>query len=305
MSAPRPFEGDGSAASAAGHGVASSAGRRLLAAFAISVLTAVAQVTGGFLTGSLALIADALHVATDASALALAALAAWLARRPHTRALTFGWHRVEVLAATFNAFLLLGVAAFVAWHAVERLIEPRDVHGVGLLGVALFGLAANAVAFAILHGMESVNVRAARLHVLSDLGGSVAAVTAGLVIALTGWVQADALLSLVIVALVVAAALRLAWETVGILMARTPGWLDLHEVERALRSVPGVVAVHDMHAWTITSGFELFAAHVEVLEERDVLETVAACVAVMRERFGIEHVAIHPEPARLHEVVGP
>ncbi len=277
-------------------------GRRLLIAFVISVVTAVVQVTGGWVTGSVALIADALHVATDASALLLALVAVRLAQRPHTPSLTFGWHRAEVLAATFNAFLLLAIAAVITWQAVSRLIEPRDVHGVGLLGVAIFGLSANVVAYAVLHGMDSVNVRAARLHVLSDLGGSVAAITAGVIVATTGWVQADALLSLVIVALVSVAAARLAWETAGILMARTPARLDLAEVREALQAVPGVLAVHDMHAWTVTSGFEVFVAHVEVLPGHDVFATVDACRDLVRERFGIEHVAIQPEPAHLHEV---
>jgi cobalt-zinc-cadmium efflux system protein len=305
-----PSTGSGRADGGAhGHAVPGSggrgprAGRRLLLALGVSLSTVAAQVVGGWLTGSLAILADALHTTTDASALGLALVAVHLARRPHTPELTFGWHRAEVLAATFNAFLLLVIAAFVTWHAIGRLVDPRDVHGIGLLGVALFGLGANAVAFAILHGLDSVNVRAARLHVLSDLGGSLAAVTAGVVIALTGWMRADPLLSLLIVALVTVAALRLAWETAGILMARTPRGLDLAEVNEALRQVPGVVAVHDVHAWTVTSGFEVFVAHVEVLQSHDALAVVEECVRVMRERFGLDHVAIHPELARLQTVV--
>lgn len=286
-------------AAAADHGHSHATDRRRLSvALVIALATAGIEVAGGIASGSLALIADAGHVVTDATALALALGAVWLARRPHTFRLSYGYHRVEVLAASANGLLLFGIAGLVAWHAVGRLREPREVEAGTLLVVAAVGLLANAGALAMLHGSESVNVRAARLHVISDLGGSVAAVLAGVIAQTTGWGRADPLLSLFIVALVCAGAWRLLGDTVGILMERTPAGLDTVEVEQALRGIPGVFAVHDMHVWTVTTGFLVFTAHVEVTSP-DVLGTVHAASDLLRDRFGIDHAAIHPEPARM------
>lgn len=272
-----------------------------MVAFALALATAAVEVAGGFVSGSLALLADAGHVVTDASALGLALGAVWLSGRPHTRRLTYGYHRVEVLTATANGLLLFGVAALVAWHAVERLREPSEVEGGTLLVVALLGLASNAVALTMLHGSESVNVRAARLHVLSDLGGSIAAVAAGLIAVTTGWDRADPALSLVIVALVCVGAWRLLNDTIAILMQRTPPNVDLVELERALRGIPGIRAVHDVHVWTVTSGFVVFTAHVEVYG-RDPFDVVHEAVHLLEDRYGIEHAAIHPERLRLLEI---
>jgi cobalt-zinc-cadmium efflux system protein len=275
--------------------------RRLAIALALAVATAAVEVVGGIASGSLALLADAGHVVTDATALTLALGAVWLSQRPHTARLTYGYHRIEVLAASANGLLLFGVAALVAWHAVERLMSPSAVDGGTLLVVALVGLASNAFALVMLHGSESVNVRAARLHVLSDLGGSVAAVTAGVIATTTGWERADPLLSLFIVGLVCFGAWRLLGDTLSILMQRVPPGLDLGAVERALRGVPGIRAVHDMHVWTVTSGFLVFTAHVEVTSE-DVLGTVHRATDLLRDDFGIDHAAIHPEGVRLLEI---
>jgi len=275
--------------------------RRLAIALALALTTAAVEVTGGIISGSLALLADAGHVVTDATALALALGAVWLSSRPHTQRLTYGYHRVEVLAASVNGLLLFGIAALVGWHAIERLREPSEVEFGTLLVIAVAGLASNAVALVLLHGSESVNVRAARLHVLSDLGGSIAAVTAGVLGFTTGWDRADPALSLVIVALVCLGAWRLLNDTVAILMQRTPPGLDLAEVERDLRGIAGVHAVHDIHVWTVTSGFVVFTAHVEV-HRRDPFDVVHEAVHLLEDRYGIEHAAIHPERIRLLEI---
>ncbi|MCK9495893.1 MAG: cation diffusion facilitator family transporter [Dehalococcoidia bacterium] len=275
--------------------------RRLAIALVLALGTAAVEVVGGLASGSLALLADAGHVLTDATALGLALGALWLSGRPHTRRLTFGYHRVEVLAASLNGLLLFGIAALVGWHAIERLRDPSEVASGTLLGVALLGLVSNAVALVLLHGSESVNVRAARLHVLSDLGGSVAAVAAGLIGVTTGWDRADPALSLVIVVLVCLGAWRLLNDTVAILMQRTPPGLDLAELERALRGVPGIRAVHDVHVWTVTSGFVVFTAHVEV-HGRDPFDVVHEAVHLLEDRYGIEHAAIHPERLRLLDI---
>lgn len=278
--------------------------RRLVIALALALVTAAGEVIGGIVSGSLALLADAGHVVTDATALALALGAVWLSNRPHTRRLTYGYHRVEVLTASLNGLLLFAIAALVGWHAIERLLDPSEVESGTLLAVATLGLASNAVALVMLHGSESVNVRAARLHVLSDLGGSVAAVTAGLLGLLTGWDRADPALSLVIVLLVCIGAWRLLDDTIAILMQRTPPGLDLAEMQRALRTIPGVHAVHDVHVWTVTSGFVVFTAHVEV-HRRDPFDVVHEAVHLLEDRYGIDHAAIHPERVHLLDIEDP
>ncbi len=269
--------------------------RRLSIALAIAAGTAVLELWGSVVTGSLALFADAGHVLADVGALALALVAVWFAARPHTLRRTFGYHRAEVLAAALSALLLLGVAVLISWRALDRLRSPAEVDAVGLTVIALGGLLANAVMALVLRGRDSVNIRAARLHVLSDLGGSVAAVTAGVLTAATGSTRVDPLLSLVIVALVVFGALRLLRETVAILMASVPPGLDLSEIDEALRALPGVRAVHDMHCWTITSGFIVFACHVQLAAGSDGPGVVEQATQILRERFEIDHVTIQTE----------
>lgn len=278
--------------------------RRLSIALGLAVGTAILEIAGGIASGSLALFADAGHVVTDATALTLALAAVAISRRPHTLRLTYGYHRAEVLAASANGILLLGIAALIGWHAIGRLRDPHEIEAGTLLIVALVGLASNAAALAILHGSHSLNVRGARLHVLSDLGGSVAAVTAGVIAQTTGWDRADTILSLLIVGMVCFGAWRLLRDTVGILMQRTPEGVDLPAIEAALREVPGVRAVHDVHVWMVTSDFLVFTAHVEVAGT-DVLGTVQAATDLLRERFGIDHGAIHPEATRLIEIGEP
>ncbi len=205
--------------------------------------------------------------------------------------------------ATRRRLALLAVAAFIAWRAAERLRAPTEVDAAGLMLVAGVGLIANVVAALILRGPQSVNVRAARLHVLSDLGGSVVAVSAGVLIGITGGTRIDPLLSLVIVVLVVIGALRLLRETFAILMARVPAGIDLADVDAELRSLAGVVAVHDMHCWTITSGFVAFVCHLQLAPGADVAGAVAAARAMLRERFGIDHVTVQPEVVELHQLI--
>ena len=277
-------------------------GRRLRFALAIAVLTAAFELVGGLLTGSLALLADSGHVLADVGALTMALVAVWLASRPHTLRWTFGFHRAEVLAAALNSLTLFALSAVIVWHAISRLRSPSDVDAGGLIVFAAAGLAANAVQLAVLRGSQSVNVRAARLHVLSDFGGSIAAVLAGVVVALTGEPRADAALSLVIVALIVIGATRLLIETASILMASVPPGIDLEEVNATLLSVPGVLAVHDMHCWSVTTGFVAFVCHLEVAPGSDATSVVGACVRTLRERFCIEHVTIQPEAPSLHHL---
>ena len=285
---------------ASGHRVTGR--RRLLYALVIAAATAVLEVWGSVVSGSLALLADAGHVLTDVGALSIALGAVWLSSRPHTLRWTFGYHRIEVLIATLNGLLLLGVAAFVTWRAILRLGSPSAIEVGPMLAVAVIGLVANAVMLLILRDAESVNVRAARLHILSDLGGSVAAVSGGIVIALSGWERVDPLISLAIVVLVTIGAIRLLRETTGILMARVPDSVDLAAVDGALREIDGVRAVHDMHCWEVTRGFVAFVAHLDVMPDASGTRVVAEATRLLGDRFGIEHVTIQPEEIALHDL---
>lgn len=284
------------------HSHAPRDGRRLAFALALAALTLVVEVVGGLLTGSLALLADAGHVLSDGIALALAWVAVWLATRPHSLRFTFGLHRSEVLAASANAVLVLVFSVYLAVHAVERLVDPQPIEGVGLLLLAAVGLVANGVQLRLLHGGDSMNLDAARLHVWGDVGGSVAALAAGVIVATTGWLQADAVLTLVILAIVSAGGVRMLVRATGTLMAATPADIDLEAVRAALRGVPGVRDVHDMHCWAVATGFVVFEAHVLVEDAADGVDVVAACSALLSARFGIEHAALHPERRPLIQV---
>jgi len=272
--------------------------RRLRIALAIAIATGALELVGGLVTGSLALLADAGHVLVDSGALLMALGAVWVAQRPHSLRWTYGFHRVEVFVATINGLLLLALAVFIAIKAIDRIGNEPDVGGGGLLVIASVGFLANLFALYVLRDPgESVNVRAARLHVLSDLGGSVAAVTAGLVITLTGWTRIDPILSLAIVVLVSIGAVRLLYETFEILLERVPRSVDLASIEAALRTDPEIRGVHDVHCWTVTSGFVAFTAHVELVTSAEAVTTVRRASDLLREQFGIGHVTLQPESA--------
>ena len=283
------------------HAHASPEGRRLAFALALALLVLAMEVAGSVATRSLALLADAGHVLADAGALALALTAVRMAARPHSAQWTFGFHRAEVLAAALNGLALLAVSAYVVWRAAERLRAPAEVEAGGLVAVAAAGLAANVVMLLLLGHAHSLNARAARMHVVADLGGSVMAVAAGVVIALTGWQRADAVLSLAIVALIVAGAVRVLYEAASILMDRVPAGFDLDAVEGALRELDGVRGVHDTHCWTITTGFVAFACHLQVAPGYDSQRVVDEATLLLRTRFGMGHVTVQPDAAPLYE----
>jgi cobalt-zinc-cadmium efflux system protein len=281
--------------------------RRLHGVLAVTGTVLVVELVGAWVAGSLALLADAGHMATDAAGIVLALGASYLATRPATPRSTFGWHRVEILAALVNSLLLLGVCAYLAIAGVRRLRDPSAVDPEALVLFALVGLAANAVSAVILARADdqSLNMRGARLEVLSDLVGSVLAVLAGVVIWTTGWDRADAVASLVIAGLIIPRAWSLLRDSTAILLERTPPGVDLDDVRRHLEELDGVVDVHDLHAWVITSGLPSLSAHVGVtdlvLAERGVgpiLDDLSQCVA---EHFDIQHATFQVEPARHRE----
>ncbi len=270
--------------------------RALKLVLVLTVTIMVAEVVGGFLSNSLALLADAGHMLTDSAAIALALFASWIAGRPATAERTFGYLRLEIIAALINGTLLIGLTGLIVWQAIGRFMTPPTIEPRILLGVATLGLIGNAVALRILHGghEHSLNVRGAYLHVLGDLLGSIGAMTAGVIILLTGWTIADPLVSIFIAILIMIGAVRLVKESVDILLEATPPHIDLNEVADAISAVPGVTQVHDLHVWTVTSGVVAMSGHAVVCEPEQsqvVLETVQERMAGL----GIHHVTVQIE----------
>lgn len=256
----------------------------------------VVEAVGGWLSGSLALIADAGHMLTDAGALGLSLATAWIARRPATARKTFGYLRLEILAALVNGAVLLVLAGWVVVEAVRRLRSPAPVEADLFLAIAAVGLVVNLAGLWILHGAHhgSLNVRGAYLHVLGDALGSVGAIGAALVIKFTGWLPADPLISIVLSLMILAGAWRLVRESVDILLEAVPAHVDLAAVRDGMLAVPGVHAVHDLHVWTVTSGMVAMSGHVVVPD----LASHPATLSRLQERLrdqGIAHATIQLE----------
>jgi len=293
-----------------GHGTATGRHRRRLVAVLVITLSVVGvQVVGGVLSGSLALLADAGHMLTDAAGVAIALIASTLAARPATDARTYGLQRAEILAALGNAVLLSGVAVWVLWTAVGRWSDPPPVATGLMLAVATVGAAANGVSLLLLRGgqQDSLNLRGAYLEVLGDLLGSVAVIIAGLVIVVTGYTRADVIASVAIGLMILPRAWSLLRDVVDVLLEATPRGINLDHVRDHVRGVPGVVDVHDLHAWTITSGVPVLSAHIVVDEDcitrgrtGEVLDQLGQCLGG---HFDVEHCTFQLEPVghREHE----
>ena len=274
------------------HGSAAAANRnRLIAVLGLSAVILVVEVIGALASNSLALLADAGHMLTDVSGIGLALLAIWFAGRAPTNGRTFGYLRVEIFAAVANAFLLFGVAAFILYEAWQRLSSPPEVASGLMLAVALVGLAANGVSLYLLRRAqtESLNMRGAYLEVMGDFAGSAAVIVAALVIAATGWAQADAVASVVIALLILPRTFALLREATDILLEATPKGIDMDHVRQHILDAPGVVDVHDLHAWTITSGMNVVSAHVvlgEGAKSGDILDHLGMCLS---DDFDVKH----------------
>ena len=268
---------------------------RLQAALGLTWGYAIVEAIAGWRGGSLALLADAGHMITDGASLGLALLAAWLAARPPAARHTYGMGRAELLAALINALAMLAVVFGIGMEAWSRFQTPRPVDGALVSVVAVVGLLVNlGVAWKLSHGQKNLNVRGAFLHVLGDILGSVAAIVAGVVIWLTGWTPIDPLLSLLIGGLVLAASLRLLREALHGLMDGVPFAIDVNHLGRALAAVPGVVAVHDLHVWSLSGERLALTAHVRV---RDFAAWPAVLDGLRRESeaHGIRHTTFQPE----------
>ncbi|MGF1643678.1 MAG: cation diffusion facilitator family transporter [Thiotrichales bacterium] len=272
-------------------------GNMLAWATALTLVFAAVEASVGLWAGSLALVADAGHMLNDAAALALAAVAAWLARKPASTRHSYGLGRAEFIAAMLNSTALLTLVTWLVISAVERLQAPRPVVGEAVFVTAALGLAINVVvAWMLLRGERNLNTRAALLHVLGDLLGSVAALVAGIVIVLTDWTPIDPLLSLAIGLLILVSSLRLLREALHGLMEGVPLDLDATAVGQALAGVPGVSSVHDLHIWSVKSDRPLLSAHLVVHDIARWEQVLEASHALLSERFGIHHATLQPEP---------
>lgn len=269
---------------------------RLWAVLGLTGAFMVLEVIGGWLSGSLALLADAGHMLTDVGALGLSLATAWIAQRPADEIKTYGYRRWEILAALVNGAALFGIAAWVVVEAVQRLQHPEPIRPGLFLVVAAAGLVVNLVGMALLHGSRdgSLNVRGAYLHVMSDALGSLAALGAAAVIWLTGWTRADPIASVVLSLLILAGAWRLLRESTDILLDSVPAHVSLPEVQARILGVPGVAAVHDLHVWTVVSGVVAMSGHV-VVPELVTHPTVLDGVRRRMAELGIGHCTIQME----------
>ena len=262
----------------------------------ITALFMLAEVVGGVVANSLALLADAGHMLTDVAAIGLALFVARIARRPATPEKTFGYLRLEILAALVNGTALFVIAGGIVWEAVRRIGQPPEVQPGIMFAVATAGLIANVVAMRILHEgrRHSLNVRGAYLHIISDLLGSIGAILAGAVIFLTGWNVVDAVVSIVIALLILFSAWRLVRESVDVLLEGTPAHISLDDVLAEISGIPGVSNVHDLHVWTVTSGVIAMSGHV-VVDDPGLNQQVLEAAQARLEAFGIGHVTMQIE----------
>ncbi|MBO9470720.1 cation transporter [Endozoicomonas sp. G2_2] len=279
-----------------GHHHHGGSGRVLVFSLCLTLAFAFVEAIGGWWADSLALMSDAGHMFTDSSSLAIGALAAWMAKRPASKMHSFGLQRAEVLGALINAVLMIVVVVAIAVSAVERFSDPREVAGAPVMIIAAIGLVMNiGVAAILMRGEQTMNVRGALIHVIGDLLGSVAALAAGLVIILTGWMPIDPLLSLGVSALIMVSALRLLRDVVHVLMEGVPRGVDVVNVGQALAAVEGVRAVHDLHIWSLSSSQRALAAHVEIARLSEWQRILPKLQQLLAERFSITHTTLQPE----------
>jgi cobalt-zinc-cadmium efflux system protein len=278
-------------------GSAQAARRRLRWVLALTLAYTAVEVAGGIASNSLALLADAGHMATDDLALGLAVLAGWFASRPPDRGRTFGYQRAEILVALTNGLILVVVCGFIFWEAIHRFVAPPVVATGLMTWVAVGGLAVNLFAARILYGhTQGLNARAAFLHVLGDLLGSIGTLLAAALIAIAGWRWADPLASMFIGAVIVFSSARLVLDSVHVLMEGTPAHLDPEEIRRSLRALAGVADVHDLHLWSLGGSAPLLTAHLVLDLTVRAHEVLRAATAELAALYGIEHVTLQIEP---------
>ncbi|MGZ0782316.1 cation diffusion facilitator family transporter [Pseudomonas saponiphila] len=280
--------------------------RKLWMALGLTGSFMLAEVIGAFVTGSLALLSDAAHMLTDTLALAISLVAIQVAKRPADRKRTFGYARFEILAAAFNALLLFVVAFYILFEAWQRLQAPAAIQSTGMLVIAVLGLIVNLIAMGLLASAssQSLNVKGAYLEVWSDMLGSLGVIGAALVIMFTGWGWVDSLVAAAIGFWVLPRTWTLLRESMNVLLQGVPDGIDIELVEQAIRGVPGIGDVHDLHIWALTSGKNVLSAHlVAHLQGRDEQAILAEVTELLQERFEIAHVTLQVEQVGFHQQV--
>ncbi|HUS39731.1 MAG: cation diffusion facilitator family transporter [Pirellulales bacterium] len=273
--------------------------RRLAIALLLAAVYMLAEIIGGIWTNSLALLADAGHMFSDVAALSLSFFAIWFAGRKAPPHHTYGYHRIEILAAVVNGAMLVAISILIFLEAFKRFSHPEEVQGPWMMAIAAGGLLVNLVSLWILQSgrHDNLNLRGAWLHVLMDAVGSVGAIVAGLLISLFGWYLADPIVSMLIGSLVIYSAWHLLSEAVSVLMESAPRGIDVDAVREAILDVPQVTSVHDLHIWTITSGFDSLSAHVVIEDGAKHQDALAALRDRLHQQFGIDHITIQLEPS--------
>ncbi len=274
---------------------------RLLLVLGLTAGFMMVEAVVGFLTNSLVLIADAGHMLTDVAGVGLALAAIWFAQRPANERKTYGYYRAEILAALVNAVLLLAVAGYIFYEAVRRFTEPPEVASIPLLVVATGGLAVNIAGARLLHAAskESMNVRGAFLEVWKDILGSMAAIAAGLIILTTGWQYADPILAAAVAVLILPRTWDLLKGALDVLLEGTPAHINIGALQGRILAVPGVLAVHDLHVWTVTSGFVALSGHIRVAEPVNRDGVLVQLRQELLQQFDIEHITIQVESEAL------
>ncbi|NOU69494.1 cation diffusion facilitator family transporter [Paenibacillus sp. LMG 31461] len=275
----------------------------LLIALGITASIMVLELVGGLWTNSLALLSDSGHMLSDAGALALSLLALWFTAKPSSARLSFGFHRIEILAALFNAVTLFVIAGLIIWEAIDRFRHPAAVASGSMMLIACIGLIANLLsAWSLMrkgdvHG--NLNLRSAYLHILGDALGSVGAIIAGAVMLLFGWYVADPIISIIVSLLILRGAWGVLKSTLHILMEGTPSSISMVSVKQVLEEIEGVIDVHDLHVWTITSGIEALSCHLLIKDDRDSQTILQQGITVIEKRFGITHATIQIEKSTI------
>ena len=281
-----------------GHAARIAANRRLAAVLALTVVYMGVEVAGGLLSNSLALLADSGHMLTDAMALGLALLGSWFASRPPDPGRTYGYQRAEILAALVNGIALVVICGFIFWESFERLRRPPEVSTGMMAAVAAGGLVVNVIGAAILRdaARTGLNPRAAFLHVVGDLLGSIGTLAAAGALALFGWTWADPVASLFIALIIVFGSIRLVLDSLNVLMEGAPTHVDTEQVRRCLCEVEGVGSVHDLHVWSLGGGVPILSAHLVVDHTVPASRVLKAATGILSDRFGIEHSTLQVEP---------
>jgi cobalt-zinc-cadmium efflux system protein len=287
------------------HSHARSATRALAIGLGLTLSFAVVEVVAGLTSGSLALVADAGHMLVDTSGLVLALVASIVAQRPSDVKRTFGYMRVEVLVVPVQVMLMLGIAGYIVYEAIQRIGGSHAIDALPVLVVGVIGLGVNVVALRLLHEHHdsNLNAHAASLEVLVDALGSIAVIISAIVLETTGWAGIDVVISLAIGVLVLPRAAALLWRAIGILLEGTPPGVDIRAIEADAKAVRGVIALHDLHVWQLTPAFLSLSAHVELENGRDYERPIAELSAIFGKRHGITHVTLQPETPALHAAI--